>query len=163
MADISITSYYEKDHDRLDGLFKAYQTLKRTDFDKAKPNFRDFKFGLQRHIIWEEEILFPLFEEKTGMRNGGPTEVMRMEHREIGAILEAIHEKVKARDPESDSDEQKLLTVLGNHNMKEENILYPAIDRSINDNERKAVFKKMEELPPERYAQCCGGHEAVHG
>jgi regulator of cell morphogenesis and NO signaling len=151
----TISKFYEADHDRLDEAFKSFQTLKRSDYARAKEFFREFKFGLQRHIIWEEEILFPLFEEKTGMFQGGPTEVMRIEHRQIGEHLEAIHKKVKAADPNSDEEEKMLLAVLSVHNGKEENILYPAIDRAATDADRIAVFEKMESLPEERYAQCC--------
>ena len=64
---------YEQDHDRLDELFKTFQQLKRSDFPKAKEAFKEFKFGLQRHIVWEEDLLFPLWEKKTGMSEGGPT------------------------------------------------------------------------------------------
>ena len=131
-----VTAYYEHDHDRLDGLFAQFQQLKRTNFAKAKEFFKEFKFGLQRHIVWEEEILFPLFEHKTGISEGGPTHVMRMEHRLIAKYLEEIHEKVKAGSPDSDDEEQMLLNTLFAHNQKEEQILYPAIDRSLSDNER---------------------------
>jgi regulator of cell morphogenesis and NO signaling len=153
----TISQYFEADHDRLDELFKSFQSFKRQDFAKAKPFFREFKFGLQRHIVWEEEILFPLFEEKSGMRQGGPTEVMRTEHRQIGERLEAIHEKVKVADPNTDEEEEELLlAVLSVHNMKEENILYPMIDRTATEEDRTIVFQKMESLPEERYAHCCG-------
>jgi iron-sulfur cluster repair protein YtfE (RIC family) len=46
------------------------------------------------NLIWEENILFPLFEAKAGMRGSGPTAVMRAEHRRIGDCLEAIYQKV---------------------------------------------------------------------
>jgi regulator of cell morphogenesis and NO signaling len=157
----TISNYYETDHDRLDELFKRFQQLKRVDYPQAKRYFREFKFGLQRHIIWEEEILFPLFEQKTGMTNGGPTFVMRQEHRLIGKHLEAIHDKVKIMDPNSNDDEQALLNVLFAHNQKEEQILYPMIDRSVNDSERTKVFETMQSLPEERYAICCQEREVA--
>ena len=131
------------------------QRLKRTDPAKAGQHFKEFKFGLQRHIIWEEEILFPLFEEKTGLTQGGPTEVMRREHRLIGKYLEEIHEKVKAQNPDSDDDEQMLLNTLFAHNQKEEQILYPAIDRLLTEAERKNVFERMKNIPQERFNFCC--------
>lgn len=146
-----VTQYYESDHDRLDELFRAYQQHKRTDHEKAKELFRQFKFGLQRHIVWEEEILFPLFESRSGLTSNGPTYIMRSEHRQIGKHLEAIHEKVNASDPESDYDEQMMLNILELHNQKEEHILYPAIDRLISDEEREKVFKTMEQIPAEMY------------
>src|SRR3990167_5592514 len=103
-----IASFYGKDHDQLDKYFQDFQGLKKKDYAQAKENFKKFKFGLQRHIVWEEEILFPLFEEKTGMKNGGPTEVMRQEHRQIKACLEDVHKKVQCQNPESDQEEQLL-------------------------------------------------------
>lgn len=155
MTQTSITSYFEADHERLDGLFKTFQSLKRTDFPKARQAFVDFKTGLQRHIVWEEEILFPVFEAKTGVRDQGPTSVMRLEHREIGAALEAVHRKVKDKNPESDGEETGLISLLSDHNRKEEVILYPAIDRLLNPAELEEIFRKMKSLPPERYSACC--------
>jgi len=157
MTMTSVKQYFEEDHDRLDSLFTAFQTLKRSDAAAAKEKFKEFITGLTRHIVWEEEILFPLFEERTGMKNSGPTEVMRQEHRLIGGHLDAIHDKVRAADPDSDEEETALLAVLKAHNMKEEQILYPAIDEGLDAEAVKRVKNKMDSLPPERYAACCGG------
>jgi iron-sulfur cluster repair protein YtfE (RIC family) len=154
----TISEFYEQDHDWLDELFKTFQKLKRDDFSKAKEAFREFKFGLQRHIVWEEDVLFPLWEEKTGMSEGGPTSVMRAEHRQIGRQLEAIHGKVADQNPDSDQEEQVLLELLGSHNMKEERVLYPAIDQLTSAEERETVFRNMKNIPEERYKLCCGQH-----
>lgn len=154
----TISAFYEEDHDRLDELFKTFQRLKRLDFAKAKEAFKEFKIGLQRHIVWEEDLLFPLWEEKTGMSEGGPTFVMRNEHRQIGQQLEAIHDKVAEQNPDSDQEEQALLDILGSHNMKEERVLYPAIDNVTNSEERETIFRNMKDIPEDRYKLCCGRH-----
>ena len=151
---MKISEYFEKDHDRLDDLFLKFQEWKRKEYAKAREFFVGFKFGLQRHIVWEEEILFPLFEGKTGMSQG-PTFVMKMEHRQIGQALEELHAKVKASNPDSEAEEQALVQILSMHNMKEENVLYPAIDTHADEADVAAVFAKMESIPPERYEQCC--------
>ena len=159
MSEGKISVTFEQDHDRLDALFTAFQEQKRKDFAKAKEAFVAFKFGLQRHIVWEEDVLFPKWEENSGMAEGGPTQVMRTEHRMIGDCLEAIHHKVQAQDPESDQDDQRLLDILKSHNMKEERILYPSIDQVISDQERAELYQAMKEIPEERYRTCCGsGH-----
>ena len=147
--------YMGKDHDRLDNLFKQYQASK-SNPEKAKIFFKEFKIGLQRHIVWEEQILFPLFEENTGMKESGPTAVMRMEHLQIGETLEKIHEKVRNLDTSTENLENYLLSILRPHNDKEEGILYPWIDESINDEKRKAAFEQMKNLPEESYHKCCG-------
>ncbi len=154
----SIATYYEADHDRLDDLFKQFQASKRSDFVRAKDCFRQFMIGLQRHIAWEEEILFPTFEAQTGMKEAGPTEVMRSEHRQIRDFLEAIHRKVQHQDPESDAEESGLLEVLGAHNQKEEQILYPMIDRLLGNQERQEIFMRMKAVSGEESGICGSAH-----
>ncbi|MDE2222794.1 MAG: hemerythrin domain-containing protein [Candidatus Omnitrophica bacterium] len=158
MEEKRITPFYTDDHDQLDGYFLKFQELKRKNYPEAKEYFKKFKFGLQRHIIWEEEILFPLFEEKTGMTSGGPTMVMRAEHRQIGGHLEELHKKVQRGDPESDREERLLWDCLKQHNNKEENILYPAIDHQLSGQEQEKVFHSMKTLPEDRYRTCCHHH-----
>jgi iron-sulfur cluster repair protein YtfE (RIC family) len=154
----NIQAGFAADHDRLDHCLQQFHALKRSDFAGARQHFKEFKVGLQRHIVWEEQILFPRFEAKTGLHGTGPTEVMRQEHRRIGALLEAVHEKVKRGEPESDAEERALLEVLAAHNQKEECVLYPALDRLLSDAEKAEVFEAMEKLPEEAYKTCCGGH-----
>ena len=159
MAEKTITSYFQEDHDRLDKLFDQFQALKACDYPEAKRNFKEFKFGLQRHIVWEEDILFPFFETKTGSpKDAGPTAVMRFEHRLIKEALELLHRKVQKEDSDSDEEETKLLSSLSEHNRKEETILYPMIDRFASEEERKQIFKQMENIPEEQYRSCCNIH-----
>jgi len=152
----TISQFYGQDHDRLDDLFKTFQQLKRSDFVKAKDAFTAFKLGLQRHIVWEEDLLFPLWEKETGITEGGATSVMRAEHRQIEQQLEAIHGRVAEQNPDSDDAEQALLNLLGAHNMKEERVLYPGIDRVTSVGERDTVFQNMKNIPEERYKLCSG-------
>jgi iron-sulfur cluster repair protein YtfE (RIC family) len=152
----TIRETFAADHDRLDQLFESYRQAKQKELRQAREFFKEFKIGLQRHIVWEEQVLFPLFERKTGMSQGGPTEVMRQEHRLIGVYLEAVHEKVRNRDPNSDSEDYFLLSALALHNQKEENILYPTLDRLLSDEEKAEAFAAIQHVPEEAYRVCCG-------
>lgn len=154
----TVAVFYGKDHDRLDDLFKVFQTSKCSDFAKAKEAFKEFKVGLQRHIVWEEELLFPMWEEKTDMVEDGPTPVMRFEHDQIKQLLEAIHHKVEGRNLETDQDEQALVNLLSSHNRKEERALYPAIDNVTSADERVTIFSNMNTIPEDRYNACCSEH-----
>jgi len=154
----TITTFYEKDHDCLDELFKTFQSSKRSDFAKAKEAFKQFKVGLQRHIVWEEELLFPIWEEKTGMVEDGPTPMMRHEHSQIKQLLDAIHQKVEGQNLDTDQDEQALVQLLGSHNRKEERALYPAIDNVISPDECVKVFSDMKNIPEDQYNACSSQH-----
>ncbi|MEW6544659.1 MAG: hemerythrin domain-containing protein [Nitrospirota bacterium] len=154
MEPTTVTRFFQQDHERLDGLLRQFHELKRSDSAKAVEAFKEFKFGLQRHIVWEEELLFPRWEQATGITEG-PTRVMRIEHRRIGEALEMIHKKVQAGDPESDQEEQQLVALLASHNQKEERILYPAIDQALDERDRSALFTEMRAIPEDRYRVCC--------
>jgi len=153
---MTIAEFMGQDHDRLDEIFKNFQGTKTTDADNAKKLFKEFFTGLQRHIVWEEDLLFPLFESRSGMAPGqGPTAVMRTEHRHIKECLEQIHEAVAAGDPASADAEHELLEVLTAHNVKEEKVLYPWIDNAINEEEREGLLTQMQNPAPDHYAHCC--------
>ena len=143
MDDKTILQYYGHDHDRLDQLLEEYHRLKDTDLPAARERFAEFREGLERHIAWEEDILFPEFERKTGQRDTGPTAVMRFEHRQIQLKLAAIAGLLDQNDPGTDAEEEMLHELLGMHNYKEENILYPAIDGQITPGERARIFADM--------------------
>ncbi len=151
-----IADFMGQDHDRLDGIFSEFQAVKGSDLGKAKHFFSEFKRGLQRHIVWEEEILFPLFEHRTGMEDRGPTAVMRTEHRQIKDFLEQIHDRIVKGETNTDEFERGLLTVLSAHNKKEETILYPWIDQSLSEEEVDETLTRMREVPEEQYHRCCG-------
>ena len=144
----TVTDYLQEDHRRLDGIYNAFQeAYKAGRWDDAAARFREFSLGLRRHIKAEEEVLFPTFEEKTGMHESGPTFVMRMEHTEIKELLDRIIEATEARDEARVSESADALTnILADHNMKEEHILYPESDSFLNDQERKDFIKRAQTL-----------------
>ena len=135
-----------KDHDRLDGIFAAFQKTKAENMEQAKTLFANFESGLRRHIAWEEEILFPAFEEQTGMKSIGPTVVMRLEHHEIKEFLDQIRQKLQYINIHTGDVEESLMSVLKSHNDKEEEILYPWIDRSLGEEALTEMIVKMDKI-----------------
>ena len=138
----SIHQHYTEDHQRLDDLFHEFQNLKASDLRAAEKSFGEFKADLERHIVWEEEILFPAFEKKFG-HQGGPTAVMRFEHCEIRKYLDVIGRKLAEQNFHTDDEEMRLEAVLRAHNHKEESILYPMMDQVFSEQERAAMFLEM--------------------
>ena len=153
MATTTIAEFMAQDHDRLDDMFKQFQTIKKQDASKARSVFQEFLTGLHRHIVWEEDILFPVFEAEAEMvQDHGPTGVMRNEHQQIKAFLKQIQAKVAEGNLSTEEEEEGLLQVLTAHNVKEEKILYPWIDNCVSDEERASLLTRMEHLPPDQYA-----------
>ena len=81
------------------------------------------------HFEAEEGVLFPAFEAATGMGHG-PTEMMRHEHEQMRTLLAQLESACDAHDGDGYSGiAETLLMLMQQHNMKEENILYPMCDR----------------------------------
>ncbi len=143
----TISEFMCMDHDRLDNMFGRYKAPNLAGKDRVRRLFLDFETALQMHIVWEEDILFPVFEQETGMHDAGPTAVMRMEHRHIKKLLEQIDEKLLAGELSGiENAEIELLDILESHNQKEENILYPAIDNLTTEREKKQAVTYMAEM-----------------
>ena len=62
-----VTQFFSVDHERLDFLFRMYQKNKQNQRYKAVLLFDKFSEGMKRHIRWEEELLFPMFEYYNNM------------------------------------------------------------------------------------------------
>lgn len=136
------------DHDRLDALEeRAFAARAKGDLHEARAIYAVFAYGLRRHIRFEEEILFPEFELRAGFSpEGGPTAVMRDEHREILRCLDRIEAGISDPIANVDSPRHALHAVLGNHNLKEENIVYPLTDQALTAAERDALVARMQAI-----------------
>jgi hemerythrin-like domain-containing protein len=80
---------------------------------------------------------------------------MRGEHRHIGQRLEALLQKVQNENPDSADEEEALTVLLKAHNMKEERVLYPSLDKLATDQERDDLYEKMELVSEDQYKACC--------
>jgi len=143
-----MTTFLHDDHARLDGMLIHFQRLRASDHGAAKAAFLTFKQGLHRHFVWEEAILFPLFEERTGLVEHGPGLVMRLEHRRITACLVSIEKDLQAAHA-NDRLVQELTQTLAAHDRKEETVLYPWIDAIISPLEGRDLLARMHAVADE--------------
>ena len=128
----TIRTFMTDDHRRCDDLFaETEQAIAKKNMPAAKAAFAHFRNAILAHFDCEEKTLFPTFEAKTGMRMG-PTQVMRMEHSQMRALLEDAVDALKQGNSEDYLGlADTLLIMMQQHNMKEENILYPMCDQHL--------------------------------
>jgi iron-sulfur cluster repair protein YtfE (RIC family) len=139
----NLSDYFGQDHEQLHNLLNQFERLKQTDPAAARERFTEFKAGLERHIGWEEQIVFPIYEAKFALRDAGPTAAMRWEHRRIQNALNEIQALLEQRQTVDDIAILILRNLLQQHNLKEEDILYPALDALLDRPERDQVFLAM--------------------
>ncbi len=100
---------------------------------RARDAQAEFEAALAHHLAMEETVLFPEFEDRTGMR-AGPTAVMRMEHGQMRALLAQMNQALEGGDLAAYLGAgETLMILIQQHNMKEEQMLYPMADRALSD------------------------------
>lgn len=136
------------DHDRLARLeVSAFVARAAGDAETARKWYEAFSSGLRRHIAVEEQLLFPVFERRSDIPPGtGPTEVMRNEHREIERLLAEILGAIGDAAKLPDLARAAFHEILEEHHLKEEGMLYPALDEILTPEEGDALVSRIQEF-----------------
>jgi regulator of cell morphogenesis and NO signaling len=142
----SVEETLGSDHDRLDALERrAFAARDEGRLEQAAIVFSRFAVGLRRHIDFEEQLLFPVFEARAGLSPAaGPTAVMRAEHREILSLIERIGSAVGDAAAEAENLRGALHFVLGEHNLKEEQVLYPGLDSLLGEEKSDELVAQIQ-------------------
>jgi hemerythrin-like domain-containing protein len=93
----------------------------------------------------EEQVMFPAFEQQTGMM-GGPTAMMRMEHEQMRNVVEQMKKDLDEKNKNHFFGlSESLMMIIQQHNMKEEQMLYAMADNHLGASSAQVV-QKMKEL-----------------
>ena len=135
------------EHRACDELFaKAEGAIIEGDFEKAEKLFTDFSDDTLRHFFKEETVLFPTFEDTTGMREG-PTQMMRQEHEQMRNLISRMSKALDSKDKDNYlAVAEPLMIFMQQHNMKEEQMLYTMCDRSIPEDVKKETVEIMQKI-----------------
>ena len=144
----NIKVFMAQSHLLCDAEFERAERLATAgDWDGAAAAFARFKTLVLQHFDAEETLLVPAFEEKSGMRMG-PTQVMRGEHVQMRQLMDAASTALAEKDGDDYAGfAETLLIMMQQHNLKEENVLYPMCDQFLND-PASAVLAQLQEILP---------------
>ncbi len=140
---------FDEQHKGINRLFKEYQDLKVKDANKAKELFEKFASNLQRHMLWEERILFPILLQEGCDNTSHAVEVIKVEHRKILQLLKKLYLKVSQKE-ESSREEEELISALIKHEEFEDDVLHPVVDRS---SKKKEAFEAILDISYEGFEE----------
>jgi len=134
------------DHARLDALeAAAFEARARGGLVQARDVFTDFAHGLRRHMDFEEQLLFPEFEKRCHLEgDNGPSAVMRAEHRAIASLLFVMEREIDDPEAPIELSRAELRQIQRDHDLKEERILYPALDRMLDEEEGDRMVARIQ-------------------
>ncbi|HET7833911.1 MAG TPA: hemerythrin domain-containing protein [Gallionella sp.] len=125
----TISEIMTKSHKACDYEFARAEDAALNDhWGEAGDALNSFRTRMAHHFRLEEEVLFPALVAAGGP--AGPVQVMHMEHSQINDLMGQMAAALTARDGKKyDGISETLLVVMQQHNIKEEQILYPIADR----------------------------------
>jgi len=141
----NIGQFLGEDHRHCDEYFLvAERAVAAHDWDTARQSLHDFRHAIERHLAMEEQVLFIAYEAFAGA--AGPSQVMRREHEQMRGLFSDLTRALERRvGAEFLSLSETLLVLMRQHNMKEEQILYPLCDRLLVP-ERDDLIARMRRI-----------------
>ncbi len=141
----SIKEYLTGDHRRCDELFAIMEDKAATSIEDAKEAVGEFIKETERHFQLEERIMFPKFEQKTGMVQG-PTAVMRHEHSQMRALMKQMQESIEVNNKDRFFGTcETMMILMQQHNMKEEQMLYTIAQQHLSA-QSQLIVEMMESM-----------------
>lgn len=145
--ELSLADAFTAEHHQIDAGIDEYLASTEPLPGRAAPLLRAIE-ALRRHIYLEEEFVFPRLPVATLTM---PLMVMHREHGAIWRHMDELSERLNdsATPAELDRVCNELLSLLDAHNLKEEPIIYPHMDASLDEQERARVRELLSggELP----------------
>ncbi len=142
-------------HKRLNEMFQKHQeALLEQDIAEARKRLLAYERALLTHMRLEEDVLLPIYV-RAGAIPGGPLELFLGEHRKMREFLQrftATLTELEAHPPDLQRriiqlfDEQTMFKhLVEHHDLREQNILYPTLDRLTTEAERRELLPRCLE------------------
>ena len=140
------------EHIDLEHLFEKHQrALVSRDIAASLAAIQAFERGLLQHIAFEDDVLLPLYAAKGAEVEGGTLSIFHAEHRKLKEMAEDLVRQSLALERSSDLlgsileilDHEALFKGLFSHHaVREENLLFPALEARTTQGEREKVLKQ---------------------
>ena len=146
----TICEYLRHDHQRCDDVFcQAETSVAQRDWDAAREHFRRYQDMLRQHIRMEEKVLLPAFQLAIA-DSAMPVAMLRMEHQQIHGIVHRMWDALERFNTVDYILHAETLTLLmQQHTMKEEEMLYPLLDKIMAGKRNLIISAMAEYLEPE--------------
>jgi hemerythrin-like domain-containing protein len=128
-----------QEHEVIESLLNDFKRLSTEDASEARKVFHAFVWNVEKHMFLEEKILYNVYSvwEKN---IEGMFEILE-EHGEILALMKKIKN--------SYTDENNILALkelLRDHFVLEETVLYPNLEKVLNDKQKEALIERAQEI-----------------
>lgn len=141
-----------KDHRELENVFNSHQrALLARDIDSALGLLTKFQASLKQHILYEEEVLLPLYVQREAETEGGTLKIFQAEHRKLQDAADKLTQLTADLYGAPDlmgeilaiiDRETMFKGLFDHHAVREQNILFPRLDACTTATERAKLLEQ---------------------
>ena len=142
--EFSITRLMIKDHSKLLDLLNNLEEKSKENFISVKKAFLKFKWELEKHIFIEEKAIFTDYNPIDITEGYKMLPEITKQHNYMINILNNWEKDVRKNHQLTDIYSFKQFLI--NHRIYEERKVYPKLDASLNDEQKKQIVEKITEI-----------------
>lgn len=143
-------------HEHLTELFLLHQeALLALDAELGLARLRQFEVQLLAHMRAEEGLLLPVYA-RAGRIQGGPVEFYTGEHKKMLEFLRQFTVKLEQLKTTPANLKREIIwlfdlqaqfkQLMQHHDMREQNILYPTLDKVTGEEERRDLLNRCQDV-----------------
>jgi hemerythrin-like domain-containing protein len=141
---ISILELMVKDHRKIEELIDKLEEESKDDFESMEKAFNKFEWELEKHIFTEEKAIFTSYTPDDVIEGYKMLPELTKQHNYIVNRLNNWREDIRKKRMITDIYSFKVF--LDRHKNFEEEKVYPNLDQSLSEKEKKHIVAKINEI-----------------
>jgi hemerythrin-like domain-containing protein len=140
----NIFKFMIQDHYKIEKLINQLEEKNNEDFESMKKTFNSFEWELEKHIFTEEKAIFTSYAPEDTSEGYKMLPELTKQHNFILNKLNNWRKDIRNKRMLSDIYSFKLF-IMRHRNFEEEKV-YPMLDQSLTEEEKRHIESKINEL-----------------
>ncbi len=132
------------DHSKIEKLMDDFEKDIDKDYELLKKSFTKFEWKLEKHIFAEEKVIFTNYTPKDVTEGYRMLPELTKQHNYILNQLSNWRKELVNRKKIEGFN--KFKKVLVNHKVFEEKEVYPKLDQSLTESDKKVIIDRLNEI-----------------
>ncbi len=140
----NIVAIMVKDHNKIEGLLNDFEEKVNKDYKIMLKSFNDFEWELRKHIFIEERAIYTQYEPEDIVGGYKMLPKLTTQHNFIVNKLQTWQRDINKK--RTITDVSKLKDFIEKHKNFEEKDVYPLMDQTLTEEQKKQISSKINEI-----------------
>ncbi len=143
-GETSILKLMTRDHYKIERLINKLEETTKEDFESMVKAFNKFEWELEKHIFTEEKAIFTSYNPEDVIEGYKMLPELTKQHNYIINTLNNWREDIRKKRTLTDVSSLKEFII--NHKDFEEQKVYPQLDEGLDEEQKRKIVTKINEI-----------------